>query len=794
MRDISMKAFIFPGQGSQRKGMGEKLFGYYRNYTKQADDILGFSIEELCLNDCGKNLNNTRYTQPALFVVNAMAYLQAIENGQPEPDYVAGHSLGEYNALYAAKVFDFETGLKLVKKRGELMAGADNGGMAAIIGMDEKAVAETIERNGNRKLQIANLNTPSQIVISGERSQIEAAKYLFECNSNARYLILNVSGAFHSELMADAGSRYAEYLDQFDFSAPEIPVISNVLARPYPKGDVKKLLSLQMVHSVKWMESICYMWGKGIEEFVEIGPGNVLTGMVKAIKREAKPLRVRLSARIDETDTQENAVETDPIAEKPSISRVGDSFGFKRHTRSDENSRNDLPIESLDKIDATSLGCSEYKRDYNLRYAYAAGAMVHGIASKEMVVRMGNAGMIGYFGTGALPLHKIEDAIEYIQSRLNRRQAYGMNLISGPKENEHVDLYLKYQVPNVEAAAYMQITPALVKYKLNGLDQTTNGSIRISNRIMAKLSRPEVAVGFLSPAPEALVKKLLEQGAVTKEQAALARNLPMADDICVEADSGGHTDMGVASALLPAIIKLRDETVKKYRYTKKIRIGAAGGIGTPEASASAFMLGADFILTGSINQCTVEAGTSDLAKDLLQKTNVQDTAYAPAGDMFEMGSKVQVLRKGVFFPARANRLYELYRHYSSLDELDATTRNQLEKKYFKRSFEDIYEECKRFYSEGEIRLAEKNPKQKMAYVFRWYFNRATKFALEGSEENKVDFQIYCGPALGAFNQWVKGTRLEKWQNRHVDEIAEKLMNETADYLKKRMGDFIKTAR
>ncbi len=160
---------------------------------------------------------------------------------------------------------------------------------------------------------------------------------------------------------------------------------------------------------------------------------------------------------------------------------------------------------------------------------------------------------------------------------------------------------------------------------------------------------------------------------------------------------------------------------------------------------------------------------------MLQQMNVQDTEYAPAGDMFEMGAKVQVLRKGVFFPARANKLYDLYRQYNSLDELDGKTRKQLQEKYFKRSFEEIFEEAKTYYPSEEIKRAERSPKQKMAIVFRWYFGNSTRLALSGSPGQEVDYQIQCGPALGAFNQWVKGTSLENWRNRHVDEIAVKLM-------------------
>ncbi|MGA1791928.1 MAG: hypothetical protein ACMUIM_10605, partial [bacterium] len=186
----------------------------------------------------------------------------------------------------------------------------------------------------------------------------------------------------------------------------------------------------------------------------------------------------------------------------------------------------------------------------------------------------------------------------------------------------------------------------------------------------------------------------------------------------------------------------------------------------------------------------VEAGISDNVKEMLQDINVQDTAYAPAGDMFELGAKVQVLRKGVFFPARANKLYELYRQYNSLDEIEEKTKKQIQEKYFRKSFEEVWEETKSFYSKvapEEITKAEKSPKHKMALIFKWYFGRGTWLALNGIEDQKVDYQVQCGPALGAFNQWVKGTQLENWRNRHVDEIAEKLMEDTALLLNERYG-------
>lgn len=208
---------------------------------------------------------------------------------------------------------------------------------------------------------------------------------------------------------------------------------------------------------------------------------------------------------------------------------------------------------------------------------------------------------------------------------------------------------------------------------------------------------------------------------------------------------------------------------------------------------AAFVLGADFILTGSINQCTAEASTSDRVKDLLQQINVQDTVYAPAGDMFESGSKVQVLKKGVFFPARANKLHDLYQRYDSLSDIDQKTLTQIEEKYFKRSIDQVYEDIKSYQPLKEIEKAERNPKHKMALIFRWYFRYSSDLAIRGSGESKVDYQIHCGPALGAFNQWVKGTELENWRNRHVGEIGEKLMTETAQLLNAKIQSLFQSA-
>ena len=440
-------------------------------------------------------------------------------------------------------------------------------------------------------------------------------------------------------------------------------------------------------------------------------------------------------------------------------------------------------------VSPEELGSPSFRSRHRLRYAYLAGSMYKGIASKELVVRMGKAGLLGFLGTGGLALERIESDLLFIQHELRESGAYGLNLLASPMQpgldEATVDLYLRLQVPRIEAAAFTQITAALVRYRAKGLTLNREGTIHIPNKILAKVSRPEVAEQFLSPPPDALVRRLVESGKITTQEASLVQRLPMADEICVEADSAGHTDRGVLHTLLPVMLRLRNQVVKSYAYPIQMYVGAAGGIGTPEAIAAAFVLGADFVLTGSINQCTVEAGTSETTKDLLREAGVQDTDIVPAGDMFEFGAKVQVFKKGLLFPSRAKKLYDLYRQYDSLEQIDPSTRAQLETRYFKRSFAEIFAETKEYYQRvlpQVIERAERDPKQKMALVFRWYFIHTNRLALRGDPAEKVDYQIHCGPAMGAFNQWVKGTGLEDWRNRHVDEIGIRLMRAAAQFL------------
>ncbi len=782
-KDSKMKvAYVFSGQGSQKVGMGRDLFDVYKRETELASDILGYCIKSLCLEDPEDRLSQTQYTQPALYVVNALMWLDACRKMRASPAFLAGHSLGEYNALQASGALTFENGLRLVKARGELMGQARAGAMAAVIGLSADTVKELLSRSRLSEVYLANDNSPIQTVLSGAHQQIEQAQALFEKVDGVRQVIrLKVGGAFHSPLMQPARDAFARHIQGTEFNHFSIPVVANLDAKPYDPTTAKQTLLEQISCPVRWRDTIIFLLNQGVQEFVEIGTGKILTGLIQQT-RSVRPSGENPSA----AGLNKKSVGPFTNAAKGKMLRTTPQTGNDKDTEAAARLSKDMPF-----ISAESLGCNAFKQTYGLKYAYLAGGMYRGISSTQMVTQMARAGMMSFLGAGGLGLDRIESDIASIKDQLGDVDRVGINLLHHPndpaKEDAIVDLLIRYGIHVVEASAFIQMTPALVRYRLVGLESDGNGQVAARNKVIAKLSRPEVAQQFLSPPPRNVVDALLQDERITPQQADWAGQVPMADDICVEADSGGHTDQQSAYALLPAVINLRDRLANANGDRPRIRVGAAGGIGTPEAAAAAFVLGADFILTGSINQCTVEAGTSDLVKDLLQNANVQDTAYAPAGDMFEIGARVQVLKKGLFFPARANRLYEIYLHHSSLAQIDSKLQTQLQDKYFQKSFDAVWRDVRQLYNHRPDILegAESNSKQKMGLTFRWYFNLATELALAGTAERRVDFQVHCGPALGAFNQWVMKTPLQEWRHRHVDRLGLRIMQGAADILNSR---------
>ncbi len=444
-----------------------------------------------------------------------------------------------------------------------------------------------------------------------------------------------------------------------------------------------------------------------------------------------------------------------------------------------------LPIFGLlPAVYAEWLGDRTFNEAHGTRYAYVTGAMATGIASVPLVCAAARAGFLAFYGAGGLSLERVERDLDTIIATLADAPAaaWGSNLIHSPDqpalEDALVDAFLARGVNRIEASAFMALSPAVVRFASTGLYSDAQGRIHRPNRVMAKISRPEVARHFLQPPPAAMLDALVARGALSAEEARLAALIPVADDVTCEADSGGHTDRRPLSVLLPVIQRLRDQLTPPGGWPRPVRIGAAGGLGDPASLAGAFALGADYVVTGTVNQLAIEAGTSDIARAMLAQAGLADVTMAPAADMFEMGIEVQVLRRGTLFAQRGKRLYELYREYDSLEELPADVRQKLEREVFRASVDEIWQECERFWTNREaaqVERARRDPHHRMALVFRWYLGNSNRWAREGVADRQQDYQIWCGPAIGAFNAWAAGTELAQPQARTVAAIGLNLL-------------------
>jgi trans-AT polyketide synthase/acyltransferase/oxidoreductase domain-containing protein len=442
-------------------------------------------------------------------------------------------------------------------------------------------------------------------------------------------------------------------------------------------------------------------------------------------------------------------------------------------------------LTAVPPLASSALGDKQFRTAHGVQYPYMAGAMANGIASAKMVIALAKEGFLASYGAAGVIAQRVDENLAHIRASVQGRP-FACNLIHSPNElameRSTVDLCLRHEVRTVEASAFLDLTPQIVRYRLAGLTREASGRIVARNKVIAKVSRTEVAERFLRPAPEAMVRELAASGAITAEQAQWSRQVPMADDITAEADSGGHTDRRPLVVLLPEIIAVRDRVQRELGYGQQVRVGAAGGIGTPHAAAAAFALGAAYVVTGSINQASVEADQSWATKRLLAGAGVTDCDMAPSADMFEMGVEVQVLKRGTMFAARAKRLYDVYRSYNGIDSIPAAERTSLEERTFQRPLEDVWQDCVRFFQERDaeqISRAQDDPKRRMALIFRWYLGLSSGWSISGTEGRLADYQVWCGPAMGAFNNWVEGTHLAAVENRYAAELATHIMHGAA---------------
>ena len=492
-----------------------------------------------------------------------------------------------------------------------------------------------------------------------------------------------------------------------------------------------------------------------------------------------RPLSAALSRIAESIRLIESSGRHEFVTERAGSTRFGDGEGA---------------LASIPACRLEHLGDPHFRARHGLRFACMSGAMANGIGSVEIVEAMARGGFLGIFGSAGLAPAAIEHALDRIERSLGESLPFGMNLIHSPGE-PHLEsavaaLYLRRRVRLVEASAFLNLTLPVVRYRVAGIHREASGRVVAPNRIIAKVSRVEVASRFLAPPPEQFLRELLNAGDIDSDQAEMAGSIPMAEDVTAEADSGGHTDNQPAIVLLPTMLALLEKMQAKHAFKIPPRIGAAGGISTPWSAAAALAMGAAYLVTGSVNQSCVEAGTSPAVRRMLAQAQQADIAMAPAADMFEMGVKVQVLKRGTLFAMRASKLYELYRAHESLDRLTDAERANLEKTVFRAPLEQIWQQTKEFFAmrdPGRIERAERDPKQKMALVFRWYLGMSSQWANQGDPARTVDYQIWCGPAMAAFNDWVRGTFLEHPENRRVALVALNILYGAAVLTRARMA-------
>ena len=429
--------------------------------------------------------------------------------------------MGEYNALLAAEVFDFKIGLEIVAERGRLMSLATSGAMLAVIGCGEEKIAAILQDASLQSIDVANFNTPKQIVLSGKANDIKRAQQIL-ANNDVTCIPLKVSGAFHSRYMRQAADQFSQFLQAYTFQKPKFPVVANVNAKFYEQDKVASTLVSQLYQSVKWTESIRYLLAQEQDEFIELGERSVLTNMVKEIK-----------ANTHARDLQQ--------LKQPQLAT----------NKSFEN-----------------IGSGEFKADYHTPYPYIVGSMGNGISSQELVVKLANKGILAYFGSAQLALNEIDKAIETLANQVKTNTAYGVNVVFDPsdisKHQELIDLCLQKQVRHLEISGFNEITEALVEYRVAGIYEKQNKIVR-RNKILAKTANSLMAAELLTSPPSHFIESLLQKGKITRQQARLSQSISMVDDICVEGDGGWRSSNANALILLPQIIHLRNTTKKEIK-------------------------------------------------------------------------------------------------------------------------------------------------------------------------------------------------------------------------------------
>lgn len=734
-----MNIYFFPGQGSQFIGMGEALFDEFPDMTAKAEKILGYSLKDICLKDLNNNLNDTQFTQPVLYTVNAMYYHHLLKKTNQKPDFLIGNSLGEYNALYAAGVMSFEEGLRLVKIRGKLMGEVNGGSMAAVIGLTAEKIDDILSRERlSDTIQISNRNTRLQNVISGLPESIDKIIPVLVEEGAKKTVKLQVSGAFHSVYMKPAEEAFARELDKAGLMDPVYTVISNRYGRPYELQNMKQTLLEQMSHPVLLEQSIRYALMHGAEEFFESGPGKTMTNMVAAIKREM------------ESETEKY---------KDKITKVN------------------------------GLGSLSFKEEYQTDIAYAAGGIRDGISSVSMIKKLADSNILGFLGTKGLDIHKIKGLLESAFNMVEHEKIgvhVACDVLKPENNNQQLKLMIDKDIRRLQISGYQKPDEWIYEYRIRNIQYSEKHKVESPYKLLVCVNNLKAAEEFLKPIKKDYIKKLIELKKLTQIEAEMADSLPVCDDICIE-----NTGMGAGGfGWISSIKKLNERIGQSSSLRKEVRVGICGGIGNPQMLALAFFAGADFIMTDTINQCTVEAETSAHVKDLLQSAKENDFTFAPADDLFEFGERISVLKRGTLYPARAQKVYDIYSKYASVEEISKADTKLLTEKYFGIKLSEMYQRIMKTVSEEERKLISEQPKYKLGLIMKGYLQECFHQAQAGEKESEINYGIAVERDMADINRWLQGTDIEHWDRRSIDVIAKRIMEEGEDYLKKTCQQYI----
>lgn len=412
-----MKAFIFPGQGIQRVGMGKDLFALYPDLVQQADEVLGYSITQLCTQDPHNRLNQTEFTQPAIYVVSYLSYLDQMAKNDT-PDYFIGHSVGEYAALTAAGALDFATGLAVVKKRAQLMSQAHSGAMAAILNSSLDAVKQLLKAGNFTRLYIANLNSPSQIVIGGFADELDHCLELCK-QENIKAIKLRVSGAFHTPELTDAEQEFTDFLQDIQFQAPVTPVISNLTARPHQSAELKNNLARHLTHPVEWIKSIEFLALQGVNTFTEIVSPAIYTPMIDEIRAQ-----------------------------------------LSQHAPSEALAPKDKPV-----INSPRWQDSKFCQYFNCNHPLLIGNLYNATSTK-LIAALAQQGSLSFLDTDHLSLSALRDELTALRNTLGDVNCFGITLSNDPiKQAEQLQLCKQESVINIHIRGLDTPTAALETFK-----------------------------------------------------------------------------------------------------------------------------------------------------------------------------------------------------------------------------------------------------------------------------------------------------------------------------------------